>query len=119
MDQVTIVKNQVRKERWKLLISECQSSGMSVRDWCKANHICEQTYYRNLRRLREEICESLPVPVKESEKPVTFQKLEVQTPAPDLQAAVIIHLPAATIEVRNGTSQQTVEAVLLALRNIC
>ena len=92
---------------------------MSVRDWCKANSVCEQTYYRNLRRLREEICESLPVPVIEPEKPMTFQKLEVQTPSPDLQAAVIIHLPAATIEVRNGTSQQTVEAVLLALRNIC
>lgn len=119
MDQVTIVKSQVRKERWKVLISECQSSGMSVRDWCKANNICEQTYYRNLRRLRQEICESLPVSVTEPEKPATFQKLEVQTPAPDLQAAVIIHLPAATIEVRNGTSQQTVEAVLLALRNIC
>jgi len=119
MDQVTIVKSQVRKERWKVLISECQSSGMSVRDWCKANSICEQTYYRNLRRLREEICESLPVPVAEPEKPVAFKKLEVQTPSPDFQAAVIIHLPTATIEVRNGTSQQTVEAVLLALRNIC
>ena len=119
MDQVTIVKSQVRKERWKVLISECQSSGMSVRDWCKANNICEQTYYRNLRRLREEICENLPIPTAEPEKPVTFQTLEVQTPAPDFQAAVIIHLPTATIEVRNGTSQQTVEAVLLALRNIC
>ena len=76
MDQVTIVKSQVRKERWKVLISDCQSSGMSVRDWCKANNICEQTYYRNLRRLREEICESLPVPVAEPEKPVAFKKLE-------------------------------------------
>lgn len=119
MDQVTIVKKQVRKEQWKKLISDCQSSGISVREWCETNGICVQTYYRNLRRLREEICESLPVPVTEPEKPVTFQKLEVQTPAPDLQAAVIIHLPTATIEVRNGTSQQTVEAVLLALRNIC
>lgn len=119
MDQVTTLKKQVRQKRWKQLITECQSSGMSVRDWCKSNSICEQTYYRNLRRLREEICESLPVPVEEPPKPVAFQKLEVQAPAPDLQAAVMIHLPEAMIEVRNGTSQQTVEAVLLALKNIC
>lgn len=119
MDRVAIVKEQVRKEQWKKLISECQASGVSVRSWCETNGICVQTYYRNLRRFREEICESLPIPATEPENPAVFKKLEVQTPAPSLQAAVIIHLSAATIEVRNGTSQQTVEAVLLALKNIC
>ncbi|MBQ2404769.1 MAG: IS66 family insertion sequence element accessory protein TnpB [Lachnospiraceae bacterium] len=120
MDKVTQVKIQFRLEQWKKLISECQASGLSVRSWCQQNDVREQTYYYYLKKIREQTIENLPVPITvPEEKPVTFQKLEVQTPAPDLQATVIIHLPAATIEVRNGTSQQTVEAVLLALRNIC
>ena len=60
----------------------------------------------------------LPVPVPE-EKPVVFKQLEVQTPVAGTQAAVIIRLPFATVEVAEGTSQATVEAVLLALRCLC
>lgn len=63
-------------------------------------------------------CENLPTVTEES-KPVPFKKLEVTVPVPNTLAAIIIHLPSATVEVREGTSRQTVEAVLLALRNIC
>lgn len=119
MDQVTKVKKHLKKEQWKLLISECQSSGMSVREWCFSNDICEQTYYRNLRQLREELCENLPVPVDTLEQPVAFKRLEVQAPLPGTQAAVIIRLPQATLEIVEGTSQQTIQAALLALQSIC
>ncbi len=53
------------------------------------------------------------------EKTVAFKKLEVMSPLPDTKAAVIIHLPNATLEVNEGASQQTVQAVLLALQNVC
>lgn len=119
MDQVTKVKTHLKREQWKSLIKECQSSGMTITAWCKQNSICVQTYYRNLRRLREELCDSLPVSIREPEKPVAFKKLEVHTPTHDIQAAVIIHLPSASLEIQNGATQQTVEAVLLALKNIC
>lgn len=119
MNQVTQVKSEVRKARWKQLIQECQSSSMTVRDWCSQNGIKEQTYYRNLQKLRQEICDSLPVPVTGPQKPVAFKKLEVQTPLPNTQAAVIIRLPQATLEITEGTSQQTIQAVLLALQSIC
>ncbi|MGN0386553.1 MAG: IS66 family insertion sequence element accessory protein TnpA [Lachnospiraceae bacterium] len=119
MNQVTQVKAEVRKAHWKQLIQECQSSGMTVRDWCSQNGIKEQTYYRNLQKLRQEICDSLPVPVIEPQKPVAFKKLEVQAPLPNTQAAVIIRLPQATLEITEGTSQQTIQAVLLALQSIC
>ena len=52
MNQVTQVKSELRKERWKQLIQDCQSSGMTIRDWCAQNGIKEQTYYRNLQKLR-------------------------------------------------------------------
>jgi len=119
MDQVTKVKKHLKREQWKRLIQDCQSSGLPVAVWCRQNSICEQTYYRNLRVLRQELCESLPAIVDEPDKPVTFQKLAVQAPLPNTQAAVIIRLPHATLEVAEGTSQQTLQAVLLALQNIC
>ena len=96
MDQVTRVRKYIKREQWKTLIHECQSSGMTVTAWCKANDICEQTYYRNLKALREELCNNLPASLPETcDKPVAFAKLEVATPLPDTKAAVIIRLPAS------------------------
>ena len=121
MDQVTKVRKQLKVEQWKAIITECRSSGMTVTAWCKANGIVEQTYYKNLKKLREleldKIQTSLvPIP---DEKPAVFEKLEVQTPVPNTKAAVIIHLRGTTIEINEGTSQQTIQAVLLALQNVC
>ncbi len=119
MDQVTKVRKYIKREQWKTLIKECQSSGMTVTAWCSLNGICEQTYYRNLKKLREELCENLPTPVDVSEMPVAFKKLEVMSPLSDTKAAVIIRLPNATLEINEGASQQTVQAVLPALQSIC
>ena len=121
MDQVTKVRQHFKHEEWKSIISECRASGMTVKAWCKANGIVEQTYYKNLKKLREEMIENLPAPITTDtcEKPAVFKKLEVQSPIPDTKAAVIIRLGNATIEVNEGTSQQTVQAVLLALQNVC
>lgn len=119
MDEVTLVKNRFRKEQWQQLILECQGSTLTVKDWCAGVGITHHAYYYWLRKLRLEACSSLPVPIEEPEKTVAFKQLEVQSPVPNTQAAVMIHLPSATIEVHNGVNQQTVEAVLLALKNIC
>ena len=119
MDQVSQVKKNFRMQQWKQRIIECQSSGMTVKSWCDLNQVKQATYYRYLKLLRQELCESLPIPAAEPEKAVTFKKLDVQSPVCNTQAAVIIHLSSASLEVQNGATQQTVEAVLLALKNIC
>lgn len=119
MDQVTKVRSQLKREQWKSIIIECRKSGMTVKDWCKANGIVEQTYYRNLKRLREELLGNLPAAVDKHEKPTVFKKLEVHTPVPNTQAAVVIRLVGATVEINEGTSQQTIQAVLLALQSVC
>ncbi|WOO35815.1 IS66 family insertion sequence element accessory protein TnpB [Anaerocolumna sp. AGMB13020] len=118
MDEVTFVKTQFRKEQWKKLILECQSSDIKVEDWCASHDVTKHAYYYWLHKIREEACENLPAK-REQAKSVPFKKLEVTSPLPNIKAGVIIHLSSATVEVYEGTSQQTVEAVLLALRNIC
>lgn len=121
MDKVTAVRKQLNREQWKSIITECRSSGMTTTAWCKANGICEQTYYKHLKKLREEMIESLPSQVSavNDKTPAVFKQLEVQSPVPNTQAAVIIRLNGATVEVNEGTSQQTIQAVLLALQNVC
>ena len=120
MDQVSLAKNQMRAENWRTLIQACRQSGQTVVNWCEQNNINSKTYYYWLRKLRTQELDGkeLPVPVQEG-KPVVFKQLEVQTPVAGTQAAVIIRLPSATVEVAEGTSQATVEAVLLALRCLC
>lgn len=99
MDKVSIAKRQFRMEEWRKRITECQASGIAVTHWCKQNGYCEQTYYKYLKKFREEVVDNLPVPITEQPKPVSFKKLEVQTPVTGTQAAVVIRLNGATVEV--------------------
>ena len=100
MDQVSLAKNQMRAENWRTLIQACRQSGQTVVNWCEQNNVNPKTYYYWLRKLRTQELngKELTIPVLE-EKPVVFKQLEVQTPIAGTQAAVIIRLPSATIEV--------------------
>lgn len=121
MDQVTLAKNQVRSDNWRSLIQQCQQSGQTVIQWCQTNNINTKTYYYWLHKLRTQALaeNELPVHVEPLEQPVAFKRLEVKSPITDTRAAVIIHLPQATLEISEGTSQQTIQAVLLALQSVC
>ena len=118
MDQVTRARKYLKREQWSALIPDCQSSGMTVTAWCKQNGTCKQTYYRNLRKLREEACGSFPVPAQ-SDKPAVFKQLQLQQPVPDGKAAILTHLPYATLEVHNRACRETLEAALAALKSTC
>ena len=119
MDEITQVKNHFRMEQWIQLIKECQSSKLPIKTWCTQNGIKQQSYYYWLKKIRKAACEQLPATQIECSKSVEFEKLQVNSTNSILQAAVMIHLPFATVEVAEGTSQKTVEAVLMALKNIC
>ena len=119
MDQVTKVKNEYRLQQWSNLIKDCQSSGMKVDAWCETNGISRNSYYYWLRKIREAAFHEFAVVEDLPSEPVVLKKLEVQTPVPDTRAAVIIRLGNATIEINEGTSQQTIQAVLLALQSVC
>lgn len=119
MDEVTYVKTKFRQEQWEKLITDCQNSGLKVDVWCEENHVSRHAYYYWLRKIRKKACESVLPTIQKQNSSVAFAKVEVKTPQPDVMAPVIIHLSSATLEVRQGTSQQTIETVLSALKNIC
>ena len=134
MGRISAMKHQLLLQQWAVKISECQNSGMSVVQWCKLNAIDPKRYYYWLSQLRKQTLDNLPElaninfpAARAASTPsniapddnITFKKLEVKSPIPNTQAAVIVHLPSATLEVANGASKETVEAVLLALRSVC
>lgn len=88
MDKVTAVRKRLNREQWKPLISESFSSGMTVSRWCKEKNL-RANVLKNLKKLREEMIESLPSPIPvANELPDTFRKLEFQTAISDLKASI-------------------------------
>jgi len=119
MDEVTYIKTKYRQEQWEKLIVNCRRSGLKVDEWCEENQVSRHAYYYWLRKIRKKAFNSIVPKAEEQNTSVTFAKVEVPPPCRSDNVEVVIHLPYATIEVLNGSSQQTVESVLLALKNIC
>ena len=119
MDKVTYVKTKYRQEQWEKLIADCQSSGLQVDEWCEKNQVSRHAYYYWLRKIRTKACESMLPAIPDQNKSIAFAKVELQSHHPVTSAGITIHLSSATLEVRDGASQQTIESVLLALKKIC
>lgn len=119
MDKITYVKNKFRKEQWEKLIADCQNSGLKVDDWCAKNNVRRNSYYYWLRKMRKDACEAILPAIPNQETQIDFAKVELPVQQTQTMASVILHLPSATLEIYDGTNKQTIEAVLMALKNIC
>lgn len=122
MNDISVVKSQLKLQVWAAMVSECRQSGMTVEAWCKSQNLSSKTYYYRLKKVREAALVNIaPVQLSETGDASNpcFKKLEVQAPVQSTLPAITVHLPYATVEVTNDASQRTVEAVLLALRSTC
>ncbi len=54
--EVQKIAQEFRLRQWSQVISECQGSGMTVKNWCQANGINLKTYYNWLKKVREAAC---------------------------------------------------------------
>lgn len=55
MPTIRAVKAELRHREWTEQIQECQSNGMTVKGWCKANGSSPYTYYSRLKVVRKEL----------------------------------------------------------------
>ena len=60
MESVIQVRNEYRKQQWTQIIRECQSSGLSNKEYCRQHGISEKNYYYWLRKLRSAAAEGIP-----------------------------------------------------------
>ncbi len=93
---------------WAGRISECRNSGQNVKDWCRENGICEQTYYRWQKRLFE---------MAKAQQGVQFAEV---TPAQSVRVgnvAVTVRVAGAEADIHSGADAATVETVLRILKS--
>ena len=99
------MSSQSKLALWAGRISECRNSGQNVKAWCKANGICEQTYYKWQRRLLE---------MAKAQQEVPFVEV---TPVRSGSVAVTVRIGGAEADISNGADAVTVETVLRILKS--
>ena len=104
MENVVQVRNEYRKQQRAQIIQECQSSGLSNKEYCRQQGISEKTYYYWRRKLRDEAAEGIP------------QIVEVETPANEDK--VYICFRGAELTLPAGTDVEAIAAVLRSLQQL-
>lgn len=115
MDKITDAKTEFRIKQWTKIIQTCQTSGMTVVGWCSQNNVNIKSYYYWLRRVRALACETgalVPQKIEPQIVPVSFRHAKAS-------AFVTVHLSSVSVDIHDGTSRETIEAVLSALKIIC
>lgn len=119
------VKHELKVEEWRKLIYECRNSGQTIRAWCNERHISPQTYYRWQRSIWDAGTQNLletskRQPVMNQEETAVFAECLIPASVQSAPAAaVILRLDTVTLEIQNGVSSETVEAVLRAVKALC
>ena len=54
---ITAIKEQIKLDAWQREMEEQQSSGLSVKTWCKERGLSLSAYYHRLRKLRKGVYE--------------------------------------------------------------
>lgn len=65
MDKVTMVKKEVQLQNWSETELARQEFGLTVTQWCRQERISTSAYYHRLHKIRENLCEHIPVSVTE------------------------------------------------------
>ncbi len=87
------VQRELNRREWENRIAECESSNMSVREWCDANGINVNTYYGRVSALKKDKLKQKKQSVQEI---VPLSAVQEQ---PDAASTVIIE-PTAVVPHR-------------------
>ena len=93
---------------WTGKIAACRNSGQPVKTWCRENGVCEQTYYKWLRR---------QVAMAREQQEVQFAEVTPVQSVHSGNVAVTVRIAGAEAEIHHGADAATVETVLRCLRS--
>ena len=122
MATIREVKKKLRHREWAEGIAECQSSGMTIKDWCRMKGISCNSYYRRLRAVRtallEQTAHTMPqiVPVSSA---VALQRSEAETIHSSAVLAnekIMIRKNGIEIELPQDVSESMLLTLLRGLR---
>ncbi len=125
MNTIAEVKKEVRHREWAEQIQECQRSGLPIKEWCRQNGVNVYTYYRRLRKLREELLgtkdtdtlQIVPVSVSSEISGTSLVKQEHGSAAiPTQDNKIIMRRDGIEIELPQDISEKTLLVLLRGLK---
>lgn len=105
MENVIQVRNEYRKQQWAQIIQECQSSGLSNKEYCRQHGISEKSYYYWLKKLRIAAAGGMP------------QIVEMEPPS-GMEDKMYIRIRGAELTLPAGTDAETIGAILRSLQQL-
>ena len=97
MDKVGMVKKEVQMQNWSEAELARQESGLTVTQWCRQERISTSTYYYRLRKIRESLCEQIPVPVNEITEKTETDHAAIRIVSGDLKVEISSDVPSEKI----------------------
>ena len=105
MDKVGMVKKEVQLQNWSEAELARQESGLTVTQWCRQERISTSTYYYRLRKIRESLCEQIPVPVNEITEKTETDHAAIRIVSGDLKG-----------EISSDVTSEKIAAIIGALK---
>lgn len=102
---------QVRLRQWQQIITERQSSGLTVEEYCKRNGLTKDKYFYWLRKCKEAMIEN---------HPTVFAELTPAVAAGEIfssRSAITLNLNGVNIELNGGVDEDMLTVVIRAVRN--
>ena len=97
MDKVAMVKKEVQLQNWSEAELARQESGLTVTQWCRQKKISQSAYYYRLRKIRESLCEQIPVPVTEITGNTETDQAAIRIVSGDLKVEISSDVPSEKI----------------------
>ncbi len=102
MADVLAVRDKYRAQNWAMVIQECNSSGLSNREFCRQRGIAEKSFYYWQRKLRQQIVESAaPQLVQLEPASVTEGLLQIQYRGAELKLPAGVDMDAVAALLRS------------------
>ena len=97
MDKIAMVKKEIQLQNWSDKELARQESGLTVTEWCRQEKISTSTYYYRLRRIRENLCEQIPVAVTEITEKTETDSAAIRITSDDLKVEISSEVPSEKI----------------------
>ena len=97
MDKVAMIKKEVQLQNWSETELARQESGLTVTQWCRQKKISQSAYYYRLRKIRESLCEQIPVPVTEITGNTETDQAAIRIVSGDLKVEISSDVPSEKI----------------------
>ena len=116
--------HEVRLQHWRQIVTDCRSSGQTIKDWCEKHQINVKTYYAWQKRVCQEMYPTNCTQPEKSPEVISTPQVPVfaevtQPLRPKEPIALTIEKNRLFIHIYDGAASQTITSALSALRHLC